>query len=190
MVKSNFHRSSIPKATVEVSLTYEEKNALRYTAGYVPRALRKKLKKSAHPLKEELVLCLVEMTEGDRGIDESEDWVNSVDRGGLKHINEMSYTTFASMELELRRCLHQNPNPNFKDEVAKHILENEDVHFYWSMVSSEWDQEESEALLTLVVDMWVTIRGFSHASAWVEKYKVEQKKSTPKSKGLRNKLNT
>ena len=68
---------------VEVSLTYEEKNAL---AGYVPRALRKKLEKSAHPLKEELVLCLVEMTEGDRGIDESEDWVNSVDRGGLKHI--------------------------------------------------------------------------------------------------------
>ena len=42
-----------------------------------------------------------------------------------------------------------------------------------------------EALLTLVVDMWVTIRGFSHASAWVEKYKVEQKKSTQKSKGLR-----
>ena len=27
------------------------------------------------------------------------------------NINEMSYMTFASMELELRQCLHQNPNP-------------------------------------------------------------------------------
>ena len=40
----------------ETGLTYEEVNALRYSAGYVPRALRKKLERGSHPLKEELVL--------------------------------------------------------------------------------------------------------------------------------------
>ena len=61
MVKSNFHQSSIPKATIEVSLTYEEKNALRYTAGRgmsLELSARSLRIKSAHPLKEELVLCL------------------------------------------------------------------------------------------------------------------------------------
>ena len=35
----------------ETGLTYEEVNALRYSAGYVPRALRKKLEHGSHPLK-------------------------------------------------------------------------------------------------------------------------------------------
>jgi hypothetical protein len=33
--------------------------------------------------------------------------------------------------------------------------------------------------------MWITVRGFSYASAWVEKMKVAQQKTTQKSKGLR-----
>lgn len=45
------------------NLDYEESNALRYTAGYVVRSLTKKLKRSAHPLKDELLLCLEEMVE-------------------------------------------------------------------------------------------------------------------------------
>ena len=49
------------------SLSYEEKNALRYTAGYIPRALRKKVERSNHPLMEELVLCLVDLTEEEDG---------------------------------------------------------------------------------------------------------------------------
>ena len=40
---------------IEASLTYEEKSALRYTAGYVTRAFEKKLKRSSNPLKEKLI---------------------------------------------------------------------------------------------------------------------------------------
>ena len=54
------------------SLDYEEVNALRYTAGYVIRALRKKIDRSAHPLMEELILCLVEMEENEGTEHESE----------------------------------------------------------------------------------------------------------------------
>ena len=38
------------------TLSYEELNGLRYAVGYVPRAIRKKVTKSGHPLREDL-LC-------------------------------------------------------------------------------------------------------------------------------------
>ena len=53
------------------SLDYEELNAVRYVAGYVIRALTKKLLRSAHPLKEEMVDCLDEMIE--RNIEDGND---------------------------------------------------------------------------------------------------------------------
>ena len=44
-------------------LDYDEKNALRYTAGYVMRAVKKKLLKSAHPLVKGIRICIEEMLE-------------------------------------------------------------------------------------------------------------------------------
>lgn len=45
------------------SLDYEEVCALRYTAGYVIHSLQKKANKLAHPLKKEILLCLLELAE-------------------------------------------------------------------------------------------------------------------------------
>ena len=60
----------------------------------------------------------------------------------------------------------------------------------WSMVAADWEEEEAQALLELVVDLWITIRGFSFASAWIEAFKAEHKKSVQKSKGVRKQLCT
>ena len=69
--------------TEEKPLTEVELKALRYTAGFVPHSLLRKMSKSTHPKKKELCLCLREM------LDESEDevtisqqWVAIMDRGG------------------------------------------------------------------------------------------------------------
>ena len=72
------------------------------------------------------------------------------------------------MELELRNHLQSQHIPNFKTEVRKEILENEDVAFYWSILSCDWEVDESQALLELVVDLFLMIRGFSYASAWIK----------------------
>lgn len=62
---------------IEASLSYEEKNALRYVAGYITKAQRKKIKHSSNPLKKEFIGYLVEMSTEDElsdGMkDESED---------------------------------------------------------------------------------------------------------------------
>ena len=50
----------------------------------MPRALKKKLLKSTHPLKDDLQLCLYDLlNDGDEDVNESGDWVNLLDRGGL-----------------------------------------------------------------------------------------------------------
>ena len=51
---------TMPEQTPQ-SLDYKEHNALRYTAGYVIHSLIKKIKKSSHADKDELVMCLEEL---------------------------------------------------------------------------------------------------------------------------------
>ena len=41
----------------------------------------------------------------------------------------------------------------------------------------------------MIVQHWITVRGFSFVSAFMEKYKQRNEKSTQKSKGLRKTLN-
>ena len=72
------------------SLDYEEENVIRYTAGYVTRALTRKIRRSAHRLKQQLILCLNELTEDEVDMNTehpSRKWVNAIDRGGLKHVS-------------------------------------------------------------------------------------------------------
>ncbi len=47
---------------------------------------------------------------------------------------------------------------------------------YYSIVSQDIDEEEwSSELLSEAIDLWVTIRGFSLASHWLEVYKQASK---------------
>ena len=83
------------------------------------------------------------------------------------------------MELALRKHLTEQP-PNFR-EVAEIIKNDDDVQFFWSLVAADWEEEKAQALLS---DLWITIRGFSFASSWIEKFKTEHKKAVQKSKGV------
>ena len=56
-----------------------------------------------------------------------------------------------------------------RDEVVKHIEKDEQVLLYWSALATP--DAFDQALLRQVVQLWVTIRGYSYASALVEEYK-------------------
>ncbi len=89
------------------------KYALRYAAGYVIRALKKKLRISgrSNPMKKELELCLNEMDEKDKSecVDQSDMWTSAVDRRRLIHVSDMVFDVFASMKLTLRAYLKHRP---------------------------------------------------------------------------------
>lgn len=176
-------------------LTYNEVNALRYAAGYVCRHIRKKVEASNHPLKEEMVLSLMTMVKekSDTTSGPCEEWTDLADRGGLWHIRENTHSFFLCLEEETRVHLQSLlTETNKKQKIIQELIDNENVQFYWLIVGADFE-EENEAvhseLLKRIVELFVTMRGFSYASAWLEKYKQGAKKGTQKSKSLRKKTN-
>ena len=102
----------------------------------------------------------------DISTDDSEEWVRSIDCGGLKHVSDMTYMLFMSMEQEVRKhpqiaTTSQNPQ---RETIEKQIKKNNDVLFYWCIVSAEWEEDTAPTLLDMIVKLWITIRGFSGAS--------------------------
>lgn len=74
-----------------------------------------------------------------------------------------------------RVVVSEDSNCNRKT-IVDAVGQNENVLFYWSLVSQDIDEEEwSSELLSETINLWVTIRGFSLASHWLEAYKRAQK---------------
>ncbi len=95
-----------------------------------------------------------------------------------------------SMELVVKAFLNNEHEPrDIKTEMLKLIEESEAVKCSWRGISAEWDSDESQILFTMIVNLWVTMRGFAYASGWMERWKQEAKKSVQKSQALRKKLN-
>ena len=93
-----------------------------------------------------------------------------VDRGGLKNVNDRTFHVFLAMETRVREFLKLTTAKSFaagvKDNLLQSILADEDVLFFWSILAAEWDTEEEQALLPMLAELWVTIRGFSFAKSW------------------------
>jgi hypothetical protein len=100
------------------------------------------------------------------------------------------YVLFYEIEKEVRQFLVKligQSSQLEKEEIIDEIV-TDDVQFFWSMISVDIDQHVGEQLLTQIVQLWLTIRGFSTAGAFVEQYKQVTKKSTKKSTSLRKGL--
>ena len=73
-------------------LTLEETFGLQYAAGYIPRSLRKKITKSKHPPKNDLLLCLFDLLDEEDDADhDSKRWMESINCGGLTRVNNSTY---------------------------------------------------------------------------------------------------
>lgn len=84
-------------------------------------------------------LCLLDLlNDGDEQERAAKEWINLIDRGSLKHINESTFQVMVAMELELRKHLQCKKPPNFVREITEHILKNEDVQFHWCIVACDW----------------------------------------------------
>ena len=68
-------------------------------------------------------------------------------------------------------------------EIIKEIKHNEDVSFYWEIITSNWESEEAEELHDMLSRHWITLHGYSHAGAFLENCK-RSSKCTQKSKGI------
>lgn len=174
-------------------LTKHEENALRYVSGYVCRSVQNKIKSSTHPNKDDMVLFISELS-GDEW-DEAqgtEEWTNAIDRGGLWHMSDDTYTLFYLMEEEIRQHFQVKAIRSLDEGTKKMsfdaVLGNEDLLFHWSCMSSIVDDSIGLTLLQKLVELYLTVRGFSFSTGCLELYKQHHKKRTQKSKALRKKL--
>ena len=117
------------------------------------------------------------------------DWVNEVDRGGLWKVQEGTYMQFASMEEEVREHFQtgrvRHMKDGFKERVSVVMSTNDEVLFHWCMLTAEIEEVHAQVVLDMLITLWITIRGFSFASAFLEMYKQEKKRGLQRSKALR-----
>ena len=192
LIKTHFplEQEHHPSQQQSLDLTYEEESGLRYAAGYVCRAMKKKLG-SNDP---DMLSCIEELADSseNESSDPSNDWTKLASRGGLLTVKDTTYLVFHAMELVVRQFFRKSRinrlTPGAVDVIIEEIKQNEDVAFYWCMAAADMDERLATTLLHGIVKLWVTIRGFSFSSAWVELYKQESKKSLQRSKGLRKAL--
>jgi len=61
---------------------------------------------------------------------------------------------------------------------------------WFTIVGAEFDEDDKDVqLLKQIIELFVTIRGFSYTSAWLEKFKQENKKGIQKSKSHCKRIN-
>ena len=75
-------------------------------------------------------------------------------------------------------------------ELTQKISASEDVQFQWCMIAVDMSEDVAQTLLNMIIDMWVTVRGFLFVKCYLELYKQRQKKITQRSTGLRKELFT
>ena len=115
-------------------------------------------------------------------------WISKINRGGLFEVNDRAYLLFRDVSEVLRETTVQQDR---KEEIISSVVQNDDVLFYWTLLSEDVKgEQESLELLHVqdIVELWLTIRGFSIASEWMEIHKSRSSKSTKKSKALRKSL--
>ena len=179
----------------DTELTNNEKGVLCYVAGYICRHLQKRLERDGHEFKEEMILCLSDLVKGDvtNQLGTDEEWTDLLDRGGLWHVKENTYQFFRAVEDVVRGILPKLvlPNAPLKPEMIKEVTSDNDVQFYWLIATADFEVDDyqiHDILLLKIVELYVTVRGFSLANGWLEKYKQLTKKFMQRTKSLRREI--
>lgn len=185
-----------------VSLTKDEENILRYACGYVGMKLHQHFLKLPGDKAAQYVECLYNMqSDGPTSslLDYTKCWIEKVNRGGLFDVSDEAYQLFRAIEMAMRNKLtnhlmkQTSAIPQDSDEgksaIIEFVLHDLDVQFYWSMIDTDIEDEgHSSELLRHIVQLWLTIRGFSISKAWIEDYKCALSTTASKTKSLRKGL--
>lgn len=100
---------------------------------------------------DKLLLCLMDLCDEDEEIADSADWVHAVDRGGLTRVSDNTYMLFERMEMIVRTVFNKEKAPSMnegvKGELHSMILFDEDIKFYWCMLTVEVEEAEAKSCL-------------------------------------------
>ena len=122
------------------------------------------------------------------------EWSRKLNRGGLFEVNDETYRFFREVEVKMQSILmavlkRSVAASGQKQVIIDTVASDDDVQFFWALLTCDIQREEDAiTLLKDIVELWLTIRGFSVAGAWLEQHKQKSRTNSRKSKGLRKKL--
>ena len=164
-------------------------------AGYVCRKIQDQVKASSDGKKEAILLCLSELQKETSVDDINNDevhWIDRIDRGGLWHVNENTFTLFFIIEVEIRHHFTERVpenNDEKKEKILHSLYMDEDLQHHWAQMLSTTHHENIRLmLLQRIIHLYVTIRGFAFTNSCLELYKQRHSTSIQKSKALRRVL--
>ena len=103
-------------------------------------------------------------------------WISKVDKGGLCKVNDAVFRFFENVEALVRKYLRRQLSRKEVDvDVVASVLENEVILDEWVSLSCLSDAKVRLFLLRDITELWVTMRGYSLTSAWLEQYKNEKR---------------
>ncbi|XP_070545594.1 uncharacterized protein [Ptychodera flava] len=182
--------------TKATTLTSEEKEALRYFAGYVPYKLRKRLQKKEDSSSYMSLLDAMQekaVTDGD--ISQSKGWLNAQDRGGLFRVTDAAFQFFTEIEsvckqhLNVTNVSNLTKNNAINQPIIEEILASEKINSLWCTIARNAESEKvSSTLATMIVNLYVQVRCFSFCKSIMELFKTREKLHIKGSKGLRKSL--
>ena len=99
--------------------------------------------------------CVMELLEEDGTVPftASADWVNEVDRGGLRHVREGTYMLFSAMEEEVREHFQMGYVRDMKEDCKEKItaaVKDDDVLFHWCMLTTETTEDDAQEVLEML----------------------------------------
>ena len=118
---------------------------------------------------------------------DTERWILMINRGGLWQVNNQTYGFFVRLETEIRKHLTLTPNSELSS-VTDAIIKNTDVQFDWCLLAAKADNAVANLVLQKIVQLYITVRGFSFAKSYIEIYKQAHRKTLQRSKALRSEL--
>lgn len=181
-------------------LTVLQINGIRYMAGYIAVKLLKKYKKrSKHPkvqLKWKMFArVLKDMKATDQPgmpnspLEYSEAWAQLIDRGGLYHINNNVFDLVKLIESVTRQYINNAsiatyaPGHDLRKVIRDEVLASLPILSMWESIAHtipDKYEKYSIELLSVITDLWITIRGYSFAKEWTMKFERKYKRATRK----------
>ena len=188
-LKAEFHEKQGPSEVTTDDITDHEKNILMYACGYVPATLIRKYEKRNESKFASFVQCLQQMAVGvaeDSFYDYAKQWFHLINRGGAFELGDSGLNFFLMVEKKIRTYLNNiyEAQCDPRDQVISGLLKDEDILYYWSMVYVSLTEEEACELLSDILNLWLTVRGFSVTGSWNEQYKKLCNETTKAKAGL------
>ncbi|XP_006823873.1 uncharacterized protein LOC102805596, partial [Saccoglossus kowalevskii] len=143
----------------DVSLSNEEKQALRYFAGYIPFKIMKKLNRAKGGMTQ-LSDIIDDMRETDNDhsggcMAATKTWLHKQDRGGLFNITDRVFLFFEEVEKVCKKHLtNKILNISTRDvhsKIQDDLFANRKVNILWSCVARKAASEEASSVLATMV---------------------------------------